>query len=110
MSAGRAMFLAAGLTLAASTPAFADVVAFIGPNTTPSTRLAKGVGVSVSFVIAGFELEYSVTGDDPAKNAPSLKTGMANAFVQSPLPIFGFQPYATGQNILNLQLVQDLGK
>jgi opacity protein-like surface antigen len=95
MRIGRTAALAAALTLAASAPAFADIVAFIGPNTTPSSRLTKGIGVGASFVIAGFELEYSVTGDDPAKGAPSLKTGMANAFVQSPLPILGFQPYAT---------------
>lgn len=102
MRGGRTVLLTITLTLMAAAPAFADIVGFIGPNTTPSTRLAKGLGIGASFVIVGFELEYSVTGDDPANNAPALKTGMANAFVQSPVPILGFQPYATvGAGIFN---------
>jgi opacity protein-like surface antigen len=95
MRSGRTVLLTIALTLTAAAPAFADIVAFIGPNTTPSARMAKGIGIGASFVIAGFELEYSATGDDPANNAPALKTGMANAFLQSPVPFLGFQPYAT---------------
>jgi opacity protein-like surface antigen len=87
--------LACALTIAAATPAFADVTAFLGTNTTPSARLTKGVAVSFSLVIVGFELEYAATNDDVANAAPALKTGMANGFVQSPLPLFGFVPYAT---------------
>jgi hypothetical protein len=81
--------------LAAAAPARADITGFLGSNTTPSARSAKGVALGMSVLIVGFEIEASITDSDAAANAPSLKTGMANVFLQSPLPIFGFRPYFT---------------
>jgi hypothetical protein len=93
MSRARIAALSIAFVLAAS-PAFADITAFLGANTTPSTRTAKGVAVGMGSIV-GLELEYSVTGDDPANAAPELKTGMINGFIQAPIPLAGFQPYAT---------------
>jgi hypothetical protein len=75
--------------------ASADATAFLGANLTPSNRVAKGVSVGVSLVIVGFEFELANNGDDPAAAAPSLTTGAANVMLQTPGPIFGFQPYVT---------------
>jgi opacity protein-like surface antigen len=46
-------------------------------------------------LIVGFELEYAYTPDDPTALAPSLKTGMGNALLQTPVAFMGFQPYFT---------------
>ena len=46
-------------------------------------------------VIVAFEFEYAATSDDLAAMAPALKTFMGDVLLQSPLPIFGFQPYVT---------------
>jgi hypothetical protein len=46
-------------------------------------------------LIIGFEGEYAFTPDDPRSSAPSLKTGIANVVLQSPVPFFGIQPYFT---------------
>ncbi len=83
------------LLLAAAAPARADITAFLGSNTTPSGRSAKGVALGMSAFIFGFEIEAATTDSDAAANAPSLKTGMANVALQSPVPIFGFRPYFT---------------
>ena len=88
-------FVTALLLLAAAAPARADITAFIGSNTTPSGRSAKGLALGMSAFVIGFELEAATTDSDAAANAPSLKTGMGNVFLQSPVPIFGFRPYFT---------------
>ena len=76
-------------------PAQADATAFIGANTTPSNRPVKGFAVGLGLLIVAFEFEYAATSDDVAALAPALKTGMGNVLLQSPVPIFGFQPYFT---------------
>jgi hypothetical protein len=76
-------------------PARADATAFIGANTTPSNRPVKGFSVGMGLIIVAFEFEYAKTSDDVAAMAPSLKTFMGNVLLQSPLPIFGLQPYVT---------------
>lgn len=84
------------LVLAATgAPAYADVTAFIGANTTPANRQVRGFAVGVGLLVVGFEFEYANTPDDPAAVAPSLKTGMGNLLLQTPFPLFGFQPYFT---------------
>ena len=88
-------FSAIALSFALATPALADVTVFVGANTTPSSRLAKGAALGLSFVIFGLEFEYSATNDDPATRSPTLKSGMVNGFVQTPAPIFRLQPYFT---------------
>jgi len=88
-------FLTIALTLLTAAPALADATIFVGANTTPSSRLAKGAALSLSLVVVGMEFEYSATNDDTSKGSPSLKSGMVNGFLQTPTPLAGFQPYFT---------------
>jgi hypothetical protein len=87
--------MAAGLVAAAARPARADATAFVGVNMTPANRTVKGFAVGVGLIIVAFEGEYATTSDDVTSAAPALKTFMGNVLVQSPIPIFGFQPYVT---------------
>ena len=84
--------LLCGLT---ATPAFADITAFIGANTTPSNRQVRGLAFGIGLLIVGFEFELANTTDDPTTSAPSLTTGSGNIMFQTPTAIFGFQPYFT---------------
>jgi len=85
------------LLLAIATPARADITAFLGTNVTPDNRPTRGFALGITVIIVGFEFEYSNTSDstNPATLAPSLKTGMANLLLQTPVAIAGFQPYFT---------------
>ena len=87
----------AALVLLTAAPAYADITAFIGANTTPDNRSAKGFAIGTGLLIIGFEFEYSSTGEstDTSTPAPSLKTGMGNVLLQTPGTIAGFQPYFT---------------
>ena len=80
---------------ASASPAFADLTAFLGFSPTPEQRLVRGISVGSGLVIVGFEFEYADTADDEDTGAPSLKTGMANLLLQTPIPIGRFQPYFT---------------
>jgi hypothetical protein len=86
--------LAAMLAVTAK-PAFADATAFIGANTSPANRQVRGFALGMGLLIVGVEFEYTNTSDDPAALAPSLKIGSGNLVLQSPVPIFGVQPYFT---------------
>ena len=93
-------------------PARADVTAFIGANTTPANRQVRGAALGFGVLIVGVELEYASTTDDLVANAPSLKTGMGNVVLQTPIAFFGVQPYfTTGGGIYReeLGLRQDTG-
>jgi hypothetical protein len=90
----RAMGIALVL-LSMAAPARADITAFIGANTTPANRQVRGGALGFGLLIIGFEGEYAFTPDDPRASAPSLKTGIANVVLQSPVPFFGIQPYFT---------------
>jgi len=79
----------------AAAPARADVTAFLGANTTPANRQVRGGAFGFGLLVVGVELEYAFTPDDPAASAPSLKTGTGNLMLQTPVAIFGFQPYFT---------------
>jgi hypothetical protein len=79
----------------AAAPARADATAFLGANTTPSNRPVKGFAVGMGLLIVAFEFEYATTSDDVAATAPSLKTFMGGVLLQTPVAIFGFQPYFT---------------
>jgi len=83
------------LLAAAAAPARADVTAFLGANMTPSSRQVRGGALGFGILILGVELEYGFTPDDPAANAPSLKTGSGNVLLQTPVAIFRVQPYFT---------------
>lgn len=83
--------------LLTASPARADFTAFLGATTTPNNRLTKGLALSTSLVIVGFEAEYADTSenDDPVSPGPGLKMGTGNVFLQTPVEIAGFQPYVT---------------
>lgn len=78
-----------------ASPAFADATAFIGPNQTPTNRVARGAALGLSLLIIGFEFEYSDTPENRSANAPSLRSGMFNVLVQTPMNIAGLQFYGT---------------
>ncbi|HWW86275.1 MAG TPA: outer membrane beta-barrel protein [Vicinamibacterales bacterium] len=82
-----------GLLISAAAPARADITAFLGVNTTPSTRQTRGIAAGVGLVIVGFEFEYAITNDDPSAGAPLLKTGMGSVYLQTPFAFHGVQPY-----------------
>ncbi len=86
---------AIALLLVIATPARADVTGFIGANLTPSGREVLGGALGVGLLVIGFEGEYAFTPDDPKASAPSLTTGMGNVLLQTPVAIFGVQPYFT---------------
>jgi opacity protein-like surface antigen len=91
----RTLVLAAAVSLLVAGPARADITAFIGANTTPANRQMRGVAVGAGFLIVAFEFEYAFTPDDPTASAPSLRTGMGNVLLQSPIAFMGVQPYFT---------------
>jgi hypothetical protein len=91
----RAAMLAAAMIALTAAPASADLTAFLGATTTPANRLVRGVAVGLGMMVA-FEFEYAATSEDVGKQAPALRTGMANALIQTPFAISGVQPYLTG--------------
>jgi hypothetical protein len=91
----RAAWLAPVVLLALAAPAHADATAFLGANTTPANRSVRGFAVGTGLLLLGFEFEYATTKTDDLASAPNLKTGMANVLLQTPVSIFGFQPYIT---------------
>jgi hypothetical protein len=112
MTRARSFTLAAILLLLAAAPARADITAFIGANTTPANRQVRGAAIGFGLLIIGVELEYADTTDDPTVGAPSLKTGMGNVLLQTPMSFFGIQPYfTTGGGIYREELSahQDTG-
>jgi hypothetical protein len=80
---------------ASPAPAAADLTAFLGVSPSPDTHVAKGLAVGAGFVIVAFEFEYSHLGDDADRLVPSLTTGSGNVLVQTPVPLGGWQFYAT---------------
>lgn len=102
---GRTVGLSLVLMCAVPRPTWADATAFLGANTTPANRQVKGFAVGIGLLVVGFEFEFATTSDDAAAVAPSLKTGMGNLLLQTPIPFFGFQPYfTTGGGIYREQL------
>jgi opacity protein-like surface antigen len=81
--------------LLVAAPARADVTGFIGANLTPTNRRVLGGAFGIGLLVIGFEGEYAFTPDDPKASAPSLTTGMGNVLLQTPVAIFGVQPYFT---------------
>jgi hypothetical protein len=91
----RAFGLAILMTALGSAHAFADITGFIGTNTTPENRRVTGAAVGGGLLIFGFEFEYGSSPESAEDLAPSLRTGMGNVLLQTPVAIFGFQPYFT---------------
>ena len=95
MTRMRTAGIAVMLLALGATPAKADITAFLGANTTPANRQVRGAAVGFGLLIVGFEGEYSFTPDDVSATAPSLRTGMGNLVLQTPVAFMGFQPYVT---------------
>ena len=91
----RTVGIALVLLALSSVPARADITAFIGANTTPANRQVRGAALGFGLLVVGVELEYAYTPDDLSATAPSLKTGMGNVILQTPVAFMGFQPYFT---------------
>jgi hypothetical protein len=92
--------LLAVLLAASARPAFADGTLFIGtmkPSdaNNASRQTTKGVAIGAGVVVVGVEFEYAATGEDEEHFGPSLKTGVGNVYVQTPIAIAGLQFYAT---------------
>jgi opacity protein-like surface antigen len=85
--------LLAGVALPA--PSFADATIFLGANGTPSNRPVRGIAVGVGLLIVAFEFEYAGASEDQEAGAPSLRTGMGNVLLQTPVAFAGLQPYVT---------------
>jgi hypothetical protein len=83
------------LVLAVAAPASADLTAFVGLSPSPERHLAKGVALGGGLLIVGFEFEYGDISEDAAERVPSVKTGMGNVLLQTPIPIAGWQFYGT---------------
>lgn len=95
MRLARLLLLAAALLSAGSTTAWADVTAFLGTASGPSNRASRGFAIGGGLLIFGFEFEYGDSVEDTAEGAPSLRTGMGNFLIQTPVFFFGLQPYFT---------------
>ncbi len=109
MIRARHALVGAFLLAAAAAPARADLTAFIGANTTPANRQARGFAIGTGLAIVGFEFEFASTTDDPTVSAPSLKTGSGNLLLQTPGAFFGFQPYWTsGGGVYQEELITPL--
>lgn len=92
----RVLITATTLVLCAfAAPAFADLTAFLGVSPTPERRLVRGAALGAGLLVLGFEFEFAATNADETELAPSLKTGMGNVLVQTPVPIGPFQFYGT---------------
>ncbi len=94
MRHARLLVLTSVLLSFAST-AWADATAFIGTAFAPSNRTTRGFALGGGLLFIGFEFEYADTVEDLPEGSPSLRTGMGNVLFQTPVPVFGFQPYFT---------------
>ena len=83
------------LLLVTATPALADATLFIGSTTTPANRTAKGLALGVGLLVVGFEFEFAESSEALDEAAPSLRTGMGNVLLQTPIPVAGMQFYFT---------------
>ena len=90
--------------MAVASPARADLTAFVGSQSNPSTRMTRGVSGGSGFLIVAFEGEYAQAGGDDVcpllspgiECAPSVRTIMFNGLVQTPRGILPkVQLYAT---------------
>ena len=81
--------------LSAGSTAWADATLFLGTASAPSNRASRGFALGAGLLVVGFEFEYGDTVADPLEGAPSLRTGMGNLLIQTPVPILGLQPYFT---------------
>jgi len=89
------LLLLTGALLSAGSTAWADVTAFLGTASAPSNRTTRGFAIGAGLLVVAFEFEYGDTVEDLLEGAPSLRTGMGNVLIQTPVAILGLQPYFT---------------
>src|SRR5689334_1132730 len=83
------------LLLAASArAALADGTLFLGTSNVSSAdnasrQTTKGFAIGAGVVVVGVEFEYASTGEDEERLSPSMRTGMGNVYVQTPIAIAG---------------------
>ncbi len=85
--------LASSLVTILPATAAADVTAFLGAATTPTTRSGKGIAIGIGLIVVGFEFEYAKITEDQTTAAPALTTGMGNLVLMTPTHKLQF--YAT---------------
>jgi len=95
MHVARSLVLALGFVLACASHARADATIFLGSSTTPTARQARGFAIGGGILVLGFEFEYSDTQESLEDLVPSLRTGMGNILLQTPVAIGRFRPYFT---------------
>jgi hypothetical protein len=83
------------VVLGCAAPASADLTAFVGLSPTPSRHPGWGAAIGSGLLVVGFEFEYADFSEDRPNEVPSLKTGMGNLLIQTPVPIHGWQFYGT---------------
>ena len=83
------------LLMVSTAPALADATVFIGSTATPANRSVKGLALAAGLLVFSFEFEFAQTDETLGEAAPSLKTGMGNVLLQTPIPIAGIQFYLT---------------
>jgi hypothetical protein len=93
------LLIALALTVSAR-PALADATLFIGTSNVSSAdnasrQTTRGFAVGAGVLIVGVEFEYASTAEDEERLGPSLRTGVGNVYVQTPIAIAGMQFYAT---------------
>ena len=97
----RRLLLLLCLVLAVSPrPAFADATLFIGTTSVSdsanaSRQTTKGFAIGAGLLVVGIEFEYAQTAEDQERLGPSLRTGVGNVYVQTPVALAGLQFYAT---------------
>jgi hypothetical protein len=91
----RTAVLARVVVAGAPPVARADIPGFIGATTTPESRMARGLAAGLGLLVVAFEFEYSSTPEDLVSAAPSVRSGSGNILLQTPVPVFGIQPYFT---------------
>lgn len=89
------LLVVTGVLLSIASTAWADATVFLGTAFAPSNRTTRGFALGGGLLFIGFEFEYGDTVEDLSEGAPSLRTGMGNILFQTPVPLFGFQPYFT---------------
>jgi hypothetical protein len=55
----------------------------------------RGIAIGATILVLGFEFEYANVSEDLDEAAPSLRTGMGNLLVQTPIPVAGTLFYLT---------------
>ena len=89
------LLLLTAAALAACPDARADATLFLGTSSGPSNRGNRGFALGAGLLVVGFEFEYGHAVEDLPEGSPSLHTGMGNVLIQTPVAIFGLQPYFT---------------